>query len=121
MQKRYLKNMDKDIKNNCLIIGYENDRLLHKKQISVINVHWIAGHPPKFPLKCMVRLRHRQPLQKSKIINHKPARHGLVRGMAGGSKIIVQFLKPQRAVTPGQFAVFYSAKVETCLGGGVIK
>jgi pimeloyl-ACP methyl ester carboxylesterase len=26
---------------------------------------------------------------KSKIINHKPARHGLARGMAGGSKIIL--------------------------------
>jgi len=58
----------KDTKNNRLIIGNEDDKLLYKKQISVINVHWISGEAPEMPLKCEVRLRHRQLLQKSKVI-----------------------------------------------------
>lgn len=96
----------KNIKKNQLIVGYENDPLLYKKQICVTRVHWIHGKAPKFPLKCDVRLRHRQPLQKSSILNLQ-------------SSIIIKFDKPQRAPTPGQFAVIY-LKGE-CLGGGVIE
>jgi tRNA U34 2-thiouridine synthase MnmA/TrmU len=32
---------------------------------------------------------------------------------------MIKFKKPQRAVTPGQFAVFF--KKGECLGGGAIK
>jgi len=98
--------VDKNIKANILIVGYEHDPLLLKKNIEVVDVNWITGLSPKFPLKCEVRLRHRQPLQKAKIIGHN-------------KKIIIDFEKPQRAVTPGQFAVLY--KKGECLGGGVIK
>lgn len=95
----------KNFEKNELIVGYENDPLLWKKEIVVKDVHWISGQQPEFPLECKVRLRHRQKMQKSKVINLK-------------SKIIIQFEKPQKAVTPGQFAVFY--KDRECLGGGVI-
>jgi tRNA-specific 2-thiouridylase len=54
-----------------------------------------------------VRLRHRQPLQKCEVILN-----------SNGTGVSVLFKKPQRAATPGQFAVFYKKGV--CLGGGVI-
>ncbi|MEK7189664.1 MAG: tRNA 2-thiouridine(34) synthase MnmA [Patescibacteria group bacterium] len=97
--------VDKHSKNNQLVIGSADDSLLFKKKIQVSKVNWLAGQPPVFPLKCEVRLRHRQPLQKAII-------------KCIGKKIEVNFEKPQRAVTPGQFAVFYRGN--ECLGGGTI-
>ena len=101
----------KNQKTNELIVGFEDDPLLYKKECEVENVNWISGQTPKFPLKCEVRLRHRQPLQKCTVSNSP-----LGRGRGG---LVVKFATPQRAVTPGQFAVFY--KKGECLGGGAIK
>ncbi|MEK7644270.1 MAG: tRNA 2-thiouridine(34) synthase MnmA [Patescibacteria group bacterium] len=97
---------------NELIVGNENDPLLYKKTIRVIDVNWISGQEPKFPLKCLVRLRHRQPLQTGSISkpeeNKTPSDNGL----------IIKFNRSQRAPATGQFAVFY--RDEKCLGGGII-
>ena len=99
--------VDKDIKHNRLVVGHEDDSLLYKKQISVINAHWINGEAPKMPLKCEARLRHRQTLQKCVVETQNFA------------SLRIEFDKPQRAPTPGQFAVIY--KEGECLGGGVIE
>jgi len=101
--------VDKIVSANTLVVGYDDDSLLYKKETDVTGINWIAGRPPKFPLQCEVRLRHRQPLQKCTINV----------GARGLSPTHVKFAKPQRAVTPGQFAVFY--KKSECLGGGVIE
>lgn len=93
--------VEKNFKKNELIVGYEDDPLLYKSEAQVENVHWI-GQEPKFPLKCKVRLRHRQELKDC---------------VVEGDKVI--FNKPERAVTPGQFAVFYLKN--ECLGGGIVK
>lgn len=109
--------VDKRLKTNELVVGYENDPLLYKKEIALSGVHWIAGRLPKFPLQCEVRLRHRQPLQKAAICHSER-----IRQLTEKSKnplTIIKFVKPERAVTPGQFAVFY--KKGECLGGGVIQ
>ena len=90
---------------NELVVGYEDDPLLYKNEATVKDASWTIGQPPKFPLKCEVRLRHRQPLQKAEISESK-------------SGILVKFGKPQRAITPGQFVVFY--KKGECLGGGIL-
>lgn len=94
-------------KTNELVVGYENDLLLYTKEIAVDNVSWINGQPPRFPLQCEVRLRHRQPLQKCS-----------VRASRRSGAIIIRCVKPQRAVTAGQFAVMY--RKGECLGGGII-
>lgn len=95
----------KDFKKNVLVVGHEDDSALYRKEIPLADVHWIAGRSPKFSLQCEVRLRHRQPLERCRITNQ-------------GSRITVTFDQQQRAVTPGQFAVFY--KNGECLGGGVV-
>jgi len=100
----------KNTQKNALIVGHENDPLLFAREILVKNINWVAGQAPKFPLKCEVRLRHRQPLQKARII--KTLKHKNIK------TIRVFFDKPQRAVTPGQFAVLYLNG--ECLGGGEI-
>ncbi|KKQ28166.1 MAG: tRNA-specific 2-thiouridylase MnmA [Candidatus Magasanikbacteria bacterium GW2011_GWC2_37_14] len=107
--------IDKNIKKNILIVGFENDPLLYKKEIIIYNVNWINEFTRRSiseggPLKCKVRLRHRQQLQDCVV-------SPLNKGGRGG--LLVHFTHPQRAVTPGQFAVFY--KNNECLGGGVIK
>ncbi len=97
--------VEKNQNKNQLVVGFEDDPLLYKKQIEVGDINWCNGQKSKFPLECTVRLRHRQPMQKAVLT-------------VSGSKIIVDFKKLQKAVTPGQFAVFY--KNGECLGGGVI-
>ncbi len=109
---------DKRRRTNELVVGFENDPLLYKKEITVTDVHWVrGGQESRFPLKCEVRLRHRQPLQKSQVKSLKSPPKADPR--RAKKVIIVAFDHPQRAVTPGQFAVFY--KKGECLGGGVIE
>ena len=96
----------KNFDTNELIVGYQDDPLLYKREIAISVPHWISGQPPAFPLQCQVRFRHRQPLQRCVIRNQE-------------SRIRIECELPQRAVTPGQFAVFYMDN--ECLGGGVIQ
>ena len=97
--------VDKRVDTNELVVGFEDDPLLYKKEIEVSDIHWISGQNPIFPLKCEVRMRHRQTMQNAEC-------------RMQNKKIIVEFEKPQRAVTPGQFAVFYLNG--ECLGGAEI-
>ena len=94
----------KNKETNELVVGGENDPELYKTETEIDRVNLI--NEVSLPLKCEVRLRHRQPLQKC-----------LVSSENGSIKI--KFTKKQRALTPGQFAVFYKNGV--CLGGGAVK
>jgi len=99
--------VDKIIKKNELVVGGEDDPRLFKEAANVAEINWITGQEPVLPLKCEVRLRHRQTLHKCTV--RASDRRGY----------IIKFTEPERAVTPGQFAVFYKKGV--CLGGGVIQ
>ena len=92
----------KDMDTNTLWVAEGESKNLFAKELIVKNINWISGKQPKLPLKCLARIRYRQPLQQAKFI---------------GSKVI--FNVPQRAITPGQSAVFYD-KAGIMLGGGVI-
>ncbi|MDP2910378.1 MAG: tRNA 2-thiouridine(34) synthase MnmA, partial [bacterium] len=92
--------LDKDIKKNVLIIT-NNEKDLYKKELAVKNLIWISGKTPKFPLKAMVGIRY----------GHKPAS-----AILKNNKVV--FLKPQKAVTSGQSAVFFQKN--KLLGGGII-
>jgi tRNA-specific 2-thiouridylase len=52
-------------------------------------------------------------------VRYRQADQGCLATARGDGSVEVRFTEPQRAVTPGQFAVFYDG--ERCLGGGVIE
>ncbi len=96
----------KDAGKNALVVAPEDDvTALHASALVAEDVHWIAGVAPQLPLRCRARIRYRQPLQDATVT-------------ADGTGVHVDFAKSQRAVTPGQFAVFYNG--DRCLGGGII-
>ncbi|MGW8193631.1 MAG: tRNA 2-thiouridine(34) synthase MnmA [Desulforhopalus sp.] len=93
-----------DIRNNSLIVGGNDD--LWRKSITVHKLHWLSSRPPAVNRKFTVRLRS----------THKGA--AAVVNPYGDSQGKIIFDEPQRAVTPGQFAVIYN-KSEV-LGSGII-
>ena len=68
--------------------------------------HWISGEEPELPLHCAAKTRYRQPDQACVVEREDEGYRAT-------------FTQPQRAITPGQSAVFYQG--EHCLGGGVIE
>jgi tRNA-uridine 2-sulfurtransferase len=95
----------KDSARNVLIAVQGPDHpLLFSRELSLDNLHWLV-EPPSAPLRCTVRVRHRH--------TDQPA----VLHLGAGSAQVL-FDEPQRALTPGQFAVVYRGDV--CLGGGAI-
>lgn len=99
--------VSRDFGNNKLTVtNNENDPAIHKKSMLVEIKNWIVLKP-KFPLKTNVKIRYRHPLVRAIIKKAK------------GNLCEVEFMEPQKAVTPGQSAVFYTDKKEV-IGGGII-
>ena len=89
---------------NTVTLGDSAD--LFRREVRVSQFHWIAGEPPAAPIRCTAKLRYRQAEQ--------PA----VADPAGDGRVTLVFDEPQRAPTPGQYAVLYDG--DTVLGGGRI-
>ncbi len=89
---------------NRVIVG--SDEELRTPACEMRDVNWIAVAEPAQPLHATVKIRNR----------HVPAA-ATVEPLDTG-RACVKFEVPQRAVTPGQAAVFYSGDV--VLGGGWI-
>ena len=98
--------VDKDLKSNHLIVTHGENHLLYSQGLVTEPVNWIAGEPPAKSFRCGVKHRYRQPDQEAFVeVNDDGRCH-------------IRFEKPQRAVTPGQWAVLYVD--DECLGGGII-
>jgi len=80
---------------------------LDRTACAVREVNWIAGEPPAGPVHAHVQIRHRHPAAPAVVT---PLEHRCAR---------VEFAQPQRAIAPGQAAVFYQSDV--VLGGGWIQ
>lgn len=100
--------VDKDLSRNALIVaqGNKNKKLYSDRLIAQAPV-WINKNEPKLPLECTAKIRYRQSDQDCRVESFD------------AEKIEVIFMKPQRAVTPGQYIVFYDD--DRCLGGAIIE
>ncbi|MBI5447230.1 MAG: tRNA 2-thiouridine(34) synthase MnmA [Gammaproteobacteria bacterium] len=98
---------DKHTHSNELVVVQGHDHpLLFSQACYCHTLHWIAS-APTLPYTCHVKIRYRQQEQTAEIQQMTDNRY------------FIQFETPQRAVTPGQSAVFYQN--DTCLGGGIIE
>lgn len=97
----------KDKKKNQLVVS-RNEKDLLSGSLIIKNVNWLAGRAPKLPLVCRVKIRYKS----------NPAA-AIISKIAEERALNVKFKQPQRAITPGQSAVFYGQEEEV-LGGGII-
>jgi len=98
----------KDLENNQLIVVQGTDHpSLFTQHLYLDNIYWVDETGPQTPVQLTCKHRYRQPDQDCTLTKLE----------SGGYR--VDFARPQRAITPGQSAVFYSG--ELCLGGGVIE
>jgi len=79
---------------------------LYSRSLHAKRVNWIALERPTSTLRLGVKIRHR----------HEPA--GATVEATSADEAVVSFHQPQRAITPGQAAVFYDGDV--VVGGGWI-
>jgi tRNA-specific 2-thiouridylase len=98
-----------DVARNALVVGSAADVL--QAGCVVEQPHFVSGQWPAQPFACQIQVR-----------AHAPAVAGTVAPLhddtGAPQRLQIQFEQPQRAITPGQAAVFYDA--ERVLGGGYI-
>lgn len=95
----------KDLENNHLLVAQGEDHPMLYSTMSIgAEATWIGADPLAGgePLRCTCKFRYRQGDQPVEV-------------RRDGQKLLIHALTPQRAVTPGQSAVFYQG--EKCLGG----
>lgn len=102
-----------DIPSNIIYVGEgHNHKGLQRRclRIAPDEIHWIR---PDLTMKVgesrryMVRIRYRQPLEPATLVMRD-------------NGLYVIFDNPQRGITPGQFAVWYTEADQEMLGSGVI-
>jgi tRNA-specific 2-thiouridylase len=94
-----------DRANNRLVVGEDGE--LRRASCEVRDVNWISFAMPPARLQARVRIRNR----------HEPAEAEIT--PLGPTSARIDFAEAQRAITPGQAAVFYAG--ERVLGGGWIE
>ncbi len=89
----------KDFKKNRLVVSID-EKLLLKSEVKLKDIKWI--NKQKLLIKIKAKVRYGQKEVEAILSKNK----------------VLKFKKPQRAITPGQSAVFYKGK--ELLGGGII-
>jgi tRNA-uridine 2-sulfurtransferase len=91
--------------DRAVVVG-EEDQLAAQGAL-VRDVNWLSIEAPRGEINAKVKIRYRHDEAAARI---EPR---------DGGRVGVRFDEPQRAITPGQAAVFYDGDV--CLGGGWIE
>ena len=94
-----------DIVNNRLIVTDNPDELF-SIDFRIQNINWISGKIPENLSNLSVQIRYNSKPEPVEKLQFKD------------NEITIQLLKPARAITPGQSAVFYKGNL--LLGGGII-
>lgn len=94
---------DKNADSNTVTVGYEEDLMCTSFAVSAVN--WIAWERVTQPVRCRVRTRYHGEETPATLT-------------PDGDIVRVTLDAPQRAVSPGQTAVFYDGDI--VLGGGTI-
>jgi len=99
--------VDKDLKNNRLIVAQGEDHpLLYSRGCMASQATFVGeALPENTPCRLTAKFRYRQPDRPVTVTR-------------SGDQLHFVFDAPERAVTPGQSAVLYDG--EACLGGGII-
>lgn len=92
-------------RNTLIVVQGHHHPLLYSTALHTEALHWLVS-PRRCAFECAVKVRYRQSEQAAWLEPHED----------GTAQI--RFEQPQRAVTPGQFAVLYEGS--RCLGGAVI-
>src|SRR5271166_3317968 len=94
-----------DTQNSRIVVG--EDDALRTTTFEIENVNWISSAEPIAPVSGQAKIRHK----------HEPAPATIE--PLPNNRARITFVTPQRAITPGQAAVFYQEDV--VLAGGWIK
>ncbi len=94
------------MKNNILYVAHGSEDALYSKGLLMKECNWIPKKPENKTFECTAKFRYRK--------NEKKCTVNIT-----DDGIRVDFAEKQRAITEGQFAVFYSG--DKCIGGGVIE
>ena len=96
--------------NELIVVQDQDHPPLAHDYLQAEQVHWIHSAPGSLRaggmLRCTAKTRYRQPDRACTVTE------------AGNGRLDVEFDEPQRAITPGQYVVFYDH--DRCLGGATI-
>jgi tRNA-specific 2-thiouridylase len=96
-----------DAEHNALIVGPA--AALEQTTFTVGKMHYISGDTPTGPFEAKVRVRYKAPEMPALLTPLE------------GNRVSVTLSRPQRAITPGQAAVFYGGENgDEVLCGGII-
>jgi tRNA-specific 2-thiouridylase len=87
-----------------VVVGGNNE--LYSRTLRARDVNWISIGDLRAPMRVSIKIRNR----------HEPAPAVIETGSSG--QVVATFDEPQRAITPGQAAVFYDG--DLVVGGGWI-
>ena len=99
----YVLNIHPD--SHAVTVG--DDTQLYTRTLTADRLNWVSIPEPTEPIRVSIKIRHR----------HEPAPATL--RVTGDDRIEATFDEPQRAITPGQSAVFYQE--DEVAGGGWIR